>query len=182
MSNSQASNSYSYGLGNSITNKDPEGEILPLLIAAYAAFEVGLSAYDIYTTADTFIDQNASIGEKAVAGGLFVGGLLAPGGGYSQIPKLTEKAKDLVNRAGKAFTPQGKKNVIEINKANHQGVTTCENCGVKTIPAQQSQKGITPPKNETQVDHVTPKASGGSGTPDNGQVLCRDCNIKKSNK
>ncbi|HGM2086194.1 HNH endonuclease [Neisseria gonorrhoeae] len=27
-----------------------------------------------------------------------------------------------------------------------------------------------------------PKSKGGQGTPKNGQVLCRGCNIKKSNK
>ena len=32
------------------------------------------------------------------------------------------------------------------------------------------------------VDHVIPKAQGGKGDPSNGQVLCRDCNIEKSDK
>ncbi|WP_407653764.1 HNH endonuclease [Archangium lipolyticum] len=32
------------------------------------------------------------------------------------------------------------------------------------------------------VDHVIPRAKGGEGDPDNGQVLCRDCNLKKSDK
>lgn len=45
----------------------------------------------------------------------------------------------------------------------------------------KNKKGVTPSKTETQVDHVVPKSKGGSGTPNNGQVLCRDCNIKKSN-
>ncbi|MFN7241081.1 MAG: HNH endonuclease, partial [Chitinophagales bacterium] len=49
-------------------------------------------------------------------------------------------------------------------------------------PEQQSKSGVTPPKTETQVDHINPKSNGGSGTPDNGQVLCRDCNIQKSDK
>jgi len=40
---------------------------------------------------------------------------------------------------------------------------------------------VIPAKNERQVDHIKAKSKGGSGTPDNGQVLCRDCNNKKSN-
>ncbi|WP_368665060.1 HNH endonuclease [Cystobacter fuscus] len=30
--------------------------------------------------------------------------------------------------------------------------------------------------------HGAAIAKGGEGAPDNGQVLCRDCNIKKSDK
>jgi 5-methylcytosine-specific restriction endonuclease McrA len=66
-----------------------------------------------------------------------------------------------------------------LNKEKNNGQTVCENCGTQTQPAQQSKKGVTPPGNETQVDHVDPKAKGGSGTPNNGQILCRDCNQKK---
>lgn len=44
------------------------------------------------------------------------------------------------------------------------------------------KKGVTPPTNETQVDHVVPKSKGGKGVPDNGQILCRECNLKKGDK
>lgn len=64
----------------------------------------------------------------------------------------------------------------------NQGQTRCENCGIKTVPAQQHKKGVTPPTNETHVDHVIPRVEGGKGEPDNGQVLCRDCNLKKGDK
>lgn len=94
-----------------------------------------------------------------------------------QIDKLSKK-----QRPGQPFTPAGKKAVINDNQLKNGGVTTCTNCGVKTVPAKQSQKGVTPPKNETNVDHKIAKAKGGSGTPDNGQVLCRGCNLKKGAK
>lgn len=72
--------------------------------------------------------------------------------------------------------------MIEKNKLANNGKVICENCLVETVPSQKSQKGVVPPKNEVQVDHIKPKSSSGSGTPKNGQVLCRDCNRKKSNK
>lgn len=45
-----------------------------------------------------------------------------------------------------------------------------------------SKRVEVPPTNKTQVDNIYPESLGGQGVPTNGQVLCRDCNIKKSNK
>ena len=53
---------------------------------------------------------------------------------------------------------------------------------MEPVPAQQHKKGVTPPTNETHVDHVIPRVEGGRGEPDNGQVLCRDCNLEKGAK
>lgn len=80
------------------------------------------------------------------------------------------------------FTKKGKAAVKRENAEKNDGTNKCEACGAETVPAQQHQKGVTPPKNETQVDHVIPRVKGGDGEPDNGQVLCRDCNIQKSDK
>lgn len=62
------------------------------------------------------------------------------------------------------------------------GQTICINCSEATVPAQQSRAGVTPPQNETHVDHIIPKSKGGNGSPGNGQVLCRECNLKKGAK
>lgn len=35
---------------------------------------------------------------------------------------------------------------------------------------------------EMQADHIKPWGKGGHTTPENCQMLCRDCNLKKSNK
>lgn len=35
---------------------------------------------------------------------------------------------------------------------------------------------------EMQADHIKPWSKGGHTTPENCQMLCRDCNLKKSNK
>ncbi|HYO52302.1 HNH endonuclease signature motif containing protein [Archangium sp.] len=84
------------------------------------------------------------------------------------------------NRAGKSFTKTGKRDVKQKNASKNDGKNRCENCGVETVPAKKHEKDVTPPPNETHVDHVIPKAKGGPGEPDNGQVLCRECNLEKS--
>lgn len=55
-------------------------------------------------------------------------------------------------------------------------------CKTETVPAQQSKAGVTPAGNEAHVDHIIPSSKGGDGAPPNGQVLCRDCNLRKSDK
>ncbi len=78
------------------------------------------------------------------------------------------------------FTKKGKSLVKEKNAAKNDGKIICENCKTETVPGQKHVKGTTPPSNEAHVDHVIPKAQGGKGDASNGQVLCRDCNLKKS--
>ncbi len=84
------------------------------------------------------------------------------------------------DRAGKPFTPKGKKEVKAADAEQNGGQTTCKKCGQPTVPAQQSQSGVTPPGNETHVDHIIPQSQNGDGSPSNGQVLCRTCNLQKS--
>jgi 5-methylcytosine-specific restriction endonuclease McrA len=93
--------------------------------------------------------------------------------------KVIDRADATVERAGKPFTRAGKREVRVENAATHGGQTICVDCGSSTVPAKQSQRGVTPPANETHVDHIVPRSKGGAGSVDNGQVLCRDCNLKK---
>ena len=67
--------------------QDPEGQIVPLLIGAWAVAEIGLSGYDIYSTANTIVDPNASLGEKITSGGLTIAGIALLGGGYGKLGK-----------------------------------------------------------------------------------------------
>ncbi|MET0406115.1 MAG: HNH endonuclease signature motif containing protein [Cystobacter sp.] len=86
------------------------------------------------------------------------------------------------SRMGKAFTPAGKKKIDAANAAKNDGVNKRETCGTEVVPGQQSQSGVSPPVNQRERDHVVPRSKGGEGVPENGQVLCRECNLEKSNK
>ena len=83
-------------------------------------------------------------------------------------------------RAGRKFTLRGRVQIINENANANGGQTTCVNCGQPTVPAQQGQAGVTPPNNETNLDHIDPASRGGNGDPSNGQLLCRACNLAKS--
>ena len=83
-------------------------------------------------------------------------------------------------RAGKKFTPKGKREVKEANAAENDGEMKCEGCGKTVIDPKQHQKGVSPPDNEAHIDHIDPRSKGGAGSPSNGQVLCRTCNLGKS--
>jgi hypothetical protein len=86
------------------------------------------------------------------------------------------------DRAGKNFTSKGRQEVKSQNASANDGQTTCSECNQSTVPGQQSKSGVTAPGNEAHVDHIIPKSAGGDGSPSNGQVLCRTCNLQKSNK
>lgn len=88
--------------------------------------------------------------------------------------KLSQK-----QRPGMDATKAGKDATKDLNKEKNGGTMKCDGCKTDVDPAEQSRSGVTPPNNEAHVDHVDPKANGGSGTPDNLQVLCRGCNLQK---
>ena len=83
-------------------------------------------------------------------------------------------------RAGRSFTPASKREIDARNAGENGGVNRCENCGRETPPAQQSQRGVRPPDNQRERDHIIPRSRGGDGTAENGQNLCRRCNLDKS--
>lgn len=146
--------------------------------------EVAAVIATVFTVLYDLAPTQAEI-KTANANNAKIGGNPSGVGGNTYTMGTTSDGKSVFkpnSREGKPFTPKEKDKVIETNKAKNNGNVVCENCGTNTTKPDQSKKGVTPPTTDRQVDHVNPKSKGGSGTADNGQVLCRDCNNKKSDK
>ncbi len=99
-----------------------------------------------------------------------------------QLTTVRRKGSAGGERAGLDFLPSGKVTIENENRARHGGKLVCENCGVETVKAEKSRKGVTPPRNEKSNDHIIARANNGDGVPGNGQILCRTCNRAKSDK
>ena len=76
---------------------DPNGNFIPLVLAAVAIFEIVSSAADVVATVDVWTDPTASTGERiAVTAGTAIG-LVGPGGGAGAAAKHTDEVIDAVD-------------------------------------------------------------------------------------
>ncbi|MBX9906453.1 hypothetical protein K2X96_00975 [Patescibacteria group bacterium] len=122
LKNPQALNSYSYAHNNPITLKDPDGEVIPLILAgAWAAAEVGLSIYDGYNAYGTVNDPNATEFEKSVAVSGFAAGLIGPAGGYGSAGNKALQIYKQTNSSGQVLM-KGVQNerVLNLIKDNYR--------------------------------------------------------------
>ncbi|HET6224708.1 MAG TPA: hypothetical protein VFF27_00420, partial [Bacteroidia bacterium] len=80
---------------------------------------------------------------------------------------------------GKDFTRAQKQAIINTNKANNGGVIKSDQSGKVADAAVQSKKGVPSNMNQAEVDHIVPKAKGGTNSSSNAQVLTKEENLKK---
>jgi RHS repeat-associated protein len=177
-------NRYAYVRNNPLRYTDPDGRAIETI------WDVANLVYDVYTGVKTGdwtdfkVDAVATVIPGLPAGVSKlrhlgkVDDVLAAGKGASNVVEGGAAANK--TREGMGFTKRGKAKIDEANARKYGGKNVCEDCGTDVVPGKQHQKGVRPPDNERNRDHIDPRSKGGRGIPENGQILCRDCNIKKS--
>ena len=73
--------------------------------------------------------------------------------------------------AGRNFSEAVQFGVVKSNLERNNGIIQCELCGKQIFSI-----------GECHFDHIVPYAKGGSSTLENCQILCVECNLKKSDK
>ncbi|MFW9082021.1 RHS repeat-associated core domain-containing protein [Pseudomonas sp. P2757] len=133
----------------------------------YHDHETGLH-YNLYRYYDPSTGRFISKDPIGLAGGLNV---------YQYAPNPLE----WVDPLGLARIPKKVKANVATENKEFYGVETCEKCLIAVVPGKKSQRGVTPPSNERQFDHIDPDSLGGGNDEANTEILCRHCNREDSN-
>ena len=83
---------------------------------------------------------------------------------------------------GKSTTSTQRKNILEENKRQNNGVMKSDGDGRNLNPPSKNVKGKKVDMNQAEVDHMKPKSKGGSNDNSNLQVLSKEENLKKGNR
>ena len=73
--------------------------------------------------------------------------------------------------AGRNFSESVQFGIVKANLEKNNGIIQCELCGKQIFSI-----------GECHFDHIVPYAKGGFSTLENCQILCVECNLKKSDK
>ncbi len=79
-------------------------------------------------------------------------------------------------------TPRQVREMKAANRAQNGGELRSDLSGQPMVDSAKSQKGITPPSHEVQVDHKLPVDRGGTRTQSNLQLITREENRTKWNQ
>ena len=90
--------------------------------------------------------------------------------------------KNPKNLANTKPTPRQVREMKKANRAHNGGELRDDVTGELMVESQKSRRGVKPPSNEAQIDHIKPVAKGGTRTNDNLQMRTRKNNRDKWDK
>ncbi|WP_337244669.1 RHS repeat-associated core domain-containing protein [Luteimonas sp. gir] len=172
-------NRYQYAKNNPYRFTDPDGrESADRVYGAAVAYMLrnDPDKLRIWAGGEAAATTEGSIAEQGAAMGLAAGEFVDTGD-YSGAAVAGAAANAMVGVVTKGrYTPSGRFSRSTKRFAADRAERKCEYCGVDTVQAKRSERGVTPPKNEGVTDHIEPRSRGGDNSPDNAAHACRECN------
>jgi 5-methylcytosine-specific restriction endonuclease McrA len=80
---------------------------------------------------------------------------------------------------GKDFTDAQRSKIYAENQRRNGGVLRSDESGILLVKGSKHFKGVVPPPNEAQIDHICPREHGGTNHYYNAKVLSRKENRNK---
>ena len=119
---------------------------------------------------------------KGVSGKEFIARQKAVENGKIGYSNLDANHPNMKHKSGADYDQNRKTDILNENMTRNNGQLRSDKTGKLLEQPQKSMKGVTPPKNEAQIDHIVAKANGGANSFSNAQVIERSANIAKSNQ
>lgn len=140
-----SANLYAYAFNDPVNLIDPTGQIVPILLGAWALIELGLSLADIIAAIDVLNDPCRSLTDKLVAVGLAALGILGPGGGVGGLFNGLRR----LDKARKLGAPSKADDLLTnspiLDRARREGSSQQRNLSNQILNTGGSKGGATRP-------------------------------------
>ncbi len=160
-------------------------------LGAYGLYQTATTGYEVATQKEAFTGRQLSDKEHTAVAGQLAGGVVG-GLGAGRVAKAKLEWKGPADYStlkdsssvgpGKNFTQTQKTKIRDLNRQHNGGLLRSDLDGTFLRNPRQSQKGVTPSKNEAHVDHIQARANRGSNSYQNAQILSREQNMRKSDQ
>jgi hypothetical protein len=133
-------------------------------------------------TVGSTLEHYGQLAEMAMTAASFASGIRHLSRGAWNGPTDYSNIKNPKDVNNPRVTPRQAKEMKAANRKHNNGVLRDDVTGEVAIDSKKPTRGITPPRNEAQVDHINPVSNGGTREMKNLQIRTRQNNRKKSNK